>query len=94
MNTNNVMNKYFCTGLACFTNNLQENTYTAEVFNIFLFPRTLAYQNLHFTCQASALEFLCRNKFDFNKVWSRNFLKIFIMIVIEQKNGYGKGRVG
>ncbi|KAF4529283.1 hypothetical protein B566_EDAN017713, partial [Ephemera danica] len=54
-------------GLSAFQYDAATNSYSADVYNIYLFPRSmgLGMTGLHF--QSGAVEFLCRHGFDFNK---------------------------
>lgn len=42
-------------------------SYLARPFNFSLFPHTFRTIDKRFVCQASALQFLAQNNFDFNK---------------------------
>jgi poly(A)-specific ribonuclease len=51
-------------GLAAFHFNETTNSYSADVFNVYLFPRL----DVSFKFQSTSVQFLCRYNFDFNKV--------------------------
>ncbi|XP_018332138.1 pre-piRNA 3'-exonuclease trimmer-like [Agrilus planipennis] len=55
-------------GITCFTFDSVNCSYTADIFTIFLFPRTFSLYDKRFVCQSSSLQFLCDNSFDFNKL--------------------------
>ncbi|XP_012540799.1 pre-piRNA 3'-exonuclease trimmer isoform X2 [Monomorium pharaonis] len=55
-------------GISAFERVHDENTYTAEVFNFFLLPRSIPSKNRQFLWQISSLEFLTVYNFDFNKL--------------------------
>lgn len=54
-------------GIAVFQRNLDENTYTAECFNFYLFPKPVPFKNRQLSWQVTALEFLYKHNFEFNK---------------------------
>lgn len=54
-------------GISAFQRVHDENTYTAEIFNFFLLPRSIPLKNRQFLWQIGALEFLTTYGFDFNK---------------------------
>ncbi|XP_033102365.1 poly(A)-specific ribonuclease PNLDC1-like [Anneissia japonica] len=54
-------------GLAVFRHDTTNSCYTANVFNVFVFPQSCASLDERFSCQASSLKFLCQYEFDFNK---------------------------
>ncbi|XP_075529036.1 pre-piRNA 3'-exonuclease trimmer-like [Dermacentor variabilis] len=59
---------YVCQlGLCTFTSVPEENLYRANAFNIYLCPRSFGNVDPQFCVQASSVEFLCQNGFDFNK---------------------------
>ncbi|OAD62005.1 Poly(A)-specific ribonuclease PARN-like domain-containing protein 1 [Eufriesea mexicana] len=55
-------------GITVFRHNISENTYTAQCFNFYLFPKSFPYKNRQFSCQVSALEFLRKYGFEFDKL--------------------------
>lgn len=55
-------------GLSAFHYDRETNQYAADVYNFYLFPHSFGSTESRFLCQASALEFLCQNNFNFNKV--------------------------
>uniref|UniRef100_A0A023GNP6 Putative polya-specific ribonucle n=1 Tax=Amblyomma triste TaxID=251400 RepID=A0A023GNP6_AMBTT len=63
-----VTNYYVCQlGICTFTQVPGENVYTAKAFTVYLCPRAFGSVDPEFSVQASSVEFLCRNGFDFNK---------------------------
>ncbi|KXJ27519.1 Poly(A)-specific ribonuclease PARN-like domain-containing protein 1 [Exaiptasia diaphana] len=55
-------------GLCAFVENTEElNRYTAYTYNFYLFQPSFGPVDCRFLCQTSSLEFLCQNKFNFNK---------------------------
>ncbi|CAN8010001.1 unnamed protein product [Ixodes pacificus] len=54
-------------GLCTFTSVPSENLYKASAYTIYLCPRSFGSTDPQFSVQASSIEFLCRNGFDFNK---------------------------
>ena len=56
-------------GLSIFHYDEATNTYDADVFNIYLLPHAFGAVDRPFRFQSSSVEFLCRYKFDFNKVY-------------------------
>ncbi|CAN8003915.1 unnamed protein product [Ixodes hexagonus] len=54
-------------GLCAFTSVPSENLYKASAYTIYLCPRSFGNTDPQFSVQASSIEFLCRNGFDFNK---------------------------
>lgn len=55
-------------GLSAFHYDRETNLYAADVYNFYLFPHSFGSIDSRFLCQASSLEFLCQNNFNFNKV--------------------------
>ncbi|KAK8770181.1 hypothetical protein V5799_013354 [Amblyomma americanum] len=63
-----VTSYYVCQlGLCTFTQGPGENAYTAKAFTVYLCPRSFGSVDPEFSVQASSVEFLCQNGFDFNK---------------------------
>jgi len=54
-------------GICAFRLDPITNSYLARPFNFNLFPHTFRSIDKRFVCQASSLQFLAKNKFDFNK---------------------------
>lgn len=54
-------------GLCAFKHDSTTNSYLARPFNFTVFPHTFRTIDKRFVCQASALQFLAKNNFDFNK---------------------------
>lgn len=54
-------------GLCTFTPVPLENLYKASAYTIYLCPRSFGATDPQFSVQASSIEFLCQNGFDFNK---------------------------
>ena len=54
-------------GLSIFHFNNTNFAYEAYTYNFYVCPRSLATVDDRFVCQASCLQFLTRNNFDFNK---------------------------
>lgn len=54
-------------GLCTFTPVPSENAYRASAYSIYLCPRSFGDADPQFSVQASSVEFLCQNGFDFNK---------------------------
>lgn len=67
-------------GLAAFHYDETTNSYSADVFNVYLFPRSFSTADVSFKFQSTSVQFLCRYNFDFNKV---NFItyKLFLRII-------------
>ncbi|XP_046744638.1 pre-piRNA 3'-exonuclease trimmer-like [Diprion similis] len=55
-------------GLTTYNCDRDVNKYNAEVFNFYLFPNVAPGRDTVFEWRASAIEFLCSHKFDFNKL--------------------------
>lgn len=55
-------------GLAVFHFNPANHSYTVQDYNIYIFPNTLGPLDQSFVCSPSALKFLSKNNFNFNKV--------------------------
>uniref|UniRef100_A0A1E1XC80 Putative polya-specific ribonuclease parn-like domain-containing protein 1 n=1 Tax=Amblyomma aureolatum TaxID=187763 RepID=A0A1E1XC80_9ACAR len=67
-----VTSYYVCQlGLCTFTQVPGENAYTAKAFTVYLCPRAFGSVDPEFSVQASCVEFLCQNGFDFNKCFYR-----------------------
>ena len=62
-------------GLSIF--HFDNTTFGYEVFpyTFYVCPRSLATLDDRFVCQASCLQFLTRNNFDFNKVCKLNYIE-------------------
>ncbi|XP_014664597.1 PREDICTED: poly(A)-specific ribonuclease PARN-like isoform X2 [Priapulus caudatus] len=58
-------------GLCTFTYKHEEKKYISKAYNFYIFPTPLNRQasDVRFLCQASSLDFLARQSFDFNKVF-------------------------
>lgn len=54
-------------GICAFKHDTTTNSYLARPFNFTLFPHTFRAIDKRFVCQASSLQFLAKNNFDFNK---------------------------
>jgi poly(A)-specific ribonuclease len=54
-------------GLCAFKHDSTTNSYLARPFNFSLFPQSFRTIDKRFVCQASAMQFLSQNNFDFNK---------------------------
>lgn len=55
-------------GITAFQRVNDKNEYSAEIFNFFLFPRSIPSKTTQFLCHGPSLEFLAKHGFDFNKV--------------------------
>lgn len=55
-------------GITPYLFNADSNTYTAEIFTFYVFPKPFFNIDNTFLCQSSSLQFLCTYRFDFNKV--------------------------
>ncbi|XP_069669243.1 pre-piRNA 3'-exonuclease trimmer-like isoform X3 [Periplaneta americana] len=55
-------------GITTFRCIEDEYKFEANRYTFYIFPRSFASVDNKFMCQASSLEFLCQNNFDFNKV--------------------------
>ncbi|PSN35310.1 Pre-piRNA 3'-exonuclease trimmer [Blattella germanica] len=54
-------------GITTFQFVQEENKYLSNKYTFYIFPRSFSSIDSRFMCQASSLEFLCQNNFDFNK---------------------------
>ena len=55
-------------GLSTFVFDRDNNSYFADTYVFYLFPRPFLDDNRKFVCKASSFQFLCDHDFDFNKV--------------------------
>ncbi|CAK9831519.1 Pre-piRNA 3'-exonuclease trimmer [Anthophora retusa] len=58
-------------GIGTFHHVSEQNAYIAQCFNFYLFPRPLPVKNRQFSFQVTALEFLYKHNFEFNKFISK-----------------------
>ncbi|CAK9798256.1 Pre-piRNA 3'-exonuclease trimmer [Anthophora plagiata] len=58
-------------GIGTFHHVSKENAYIAQCFNFYLFPRPVPFKNRQFSFQVTALEFLYKHNFEFNKFISK-----------------------
>ncbi|GJQ71255.1 hypothetical protein Trydic_g10995 [Trypoxylus dichotomus] len=54
-------------GISAFSFNAGDNSYTADMYTFYVFPKKFYNINSTFVFQASSLQFLCSYNFDFNK---------------------------
>lgn len=55
-------------GLAIFTYDINNKTYKANTYSFYTYPQTFYKCDSIVNFQTSCVEFLCKHKFDFNKV--------------------------
>lgn len=55
-------------GISAFTFDAENNSYLADVYTFYVFPKKFHSINSLFVFQSSSLQFLCCHNFDFNKV--------------------------
>jgi len=65
-------------GITAFRCIQNKNKYEANRYTFYVFPRSFAFIDNTFMCQASSLEFLCQHNFDFNKVRNVIYLKKYL----------------
>lgn len=54
-------------GIGVFNHVLSENTYTVDCYNFYLLPRPVPFKNRQFSWQVTALEFLYKHNFQFDR---------------------------
>lgn len=55
-------------GLSIFTYDMNNKTFRSRAYSIYTYPKTFYKSDSVVPFQTSCVEFLCKHKFDFNKV--------------------------